>query len=255
MRRARRCKLSYVTDEIVEIAAKAAYEAQVNRVRDLVSEVALDIEHYKAVFEELREEKSDRTVAIAVYALFDDLIIDTYRRHLNHEIKDGLDSILEGSGFLATSHNRVKLAAALFWISKRTYARLNLLRSIRNRFAHHIEARQFDDKVVSGYITSFPPIPEQLEEVIIGYGGPPFKKLSIRKKFLVQVALLFQDTVSEFTVQPYARTMEVDIGSVLSDREKLPENLRLLGLEVARMVLTVALSGAPKIDFQATPQQ
>ena len=247
--------MSPITEEMVEVAARAIYETSVARVRKLVSEIELDTEHYKTLFREMREDVSDRAVAISIFALFDDLICDTYRRHFNPEIKDGVDGILEGSGFLSTSHNRIKLAAALYWIEKGTYERLNLLRNIRNRFAHHIEAKTFADKKIAGYITSFPKIPEALEGVIVQYGGPPYKKLPLRQKFLVQSALLFKDTVFEIIVLPYARMMEVSPGSILGDREKMPDNLRALMNEAVDMVIDVTLADAPDPKDQAVAQQ
>jgi hypothetical protein len=240
---------------MIEVASRAYYEAQVAHVRELVGEIELDTAHYKECFREMREDSSDRAVAISVFALFDDLICDTYRRHFNPQIRDGVDSLLEGSGFLSTSHNRIKLAAALYWIEKGTYERLNLLRNIRNRFAHHIRAKAFSDNKIAGYITSFPKIPEGLEEVIVRYGGPTYKKIGLRQKFLIQSALLFQDTVFEIVVLPYARMMKVDLGSVLGDPEKMPTNLQALQKEAIEMVLEVAMADVPDPKDQAVAQQ
>jgi DNA-binding MltR family transcriptional regulator len=134
----------------LEIAAKA---------RAAVEELNIDPSKYGAIFEELLDETSDRAVAITTYAIFDDVLLEIFQKHLNPDVPGSLNSILNPSAFLGTSHNRAKLALALRWIGTEVYHDVDILRNVRNRFAHHVSVKSFQHEPIAGYVSSLETLP------------------------------------------------------------------------------------------------
>jgi len=79
--------------------------------------------------------ETDRAAAVLGAALLDVRLEDVFRAKLaaNH------DALLGRSGPLATFSSRINLAFALQWIDQDTALDLNVIRDIRNDFAHHLD--------------------------------------------------------------------------------------------------------------------
>jgi DNA-binding MltR family transcriptional regulator len=211
------------SESVVERAAEAMYQSVVKRVRDAVAKIPLNPQHYFEVFEEAAFlERSDRAVALTVYTLFDDVLIATFKRQLNEEVPDGLNSILEGSGFLSTSYNRMKMALGLYWITRATYQQVTLLRRIRNLFAHHIEIKTFDDQRIAGYISTFPKFPKAIVELPDAKQWFDGKQFTNRHRYLLQSTLLFQQFLKDLTVLPHAIRDRAHPGDVAGQYDDLP---------------------------------
>ena len=163
------------------------------------------------------EDNSDRAAAITIFALFDDLLLKVMQEHFDPDIPGGFDSIFHPSAFLGTAHNRLKLALALRWVEKTTYQDINLLRSIRNRFAHHIEAKTFDDARMAGYITSLSENDRDRNEL---------EQVEPRNRFIYLSVKIFMTFVIQITTFPYSLILGISSRDILGNYENLPENLK-----------------------------
>ncbi len=131
--------------------ARAMYGSAVERVRQHAAELDLQPERLRRVFKTARSE-ADRSAAILVFALAEDLMLDAIKRYLNADVRGGWAEVTSGNGLLATANDRITLLCLLRWIHPSVYADLRLLKSIRNRFAHHAEVSSFDDSVIRNWI-------------------------------------------------------------------------------------------------------
>ncbi len=77
-------------------------------------------------------EESDRACAVLGAALLDERLESLYRRR-SHTLKDKL---LESKGVPSTLFKRINVALENAWISEDVYLDLELIREIRNQFAH-----------------------------------------------------------------------------------------------------------------------
>jgi DNA-binding MltR family transcriptional regulator len=219
------------SDSRTRAIASAFHAIGVSRVQAAAAAVQLDADRYVSVIEEAWEEKSDRASAITIFALFDDFLLEVLKRHFNPGIQGGFESLFEGSGFLSTAHSRIKLAAALSWILTANYHDLNILRQIRNRFAHHIDTKSFNDKIIAGYISSLPKLPDYFMHLPLGD-----RKLSNRERFFIMSMLCFYSLVYSTTLMPHAIRHMVDPTAVWTDFDSKPENLQTTALKLAAVM-------------------
>jgi hypothetical protein len=80
-------------------------------------------------------EESDRACAILGAALLDARLESLYLSRLKH----GADELLSNNGPLGTFSARTQVAFALEWIDLDVYHDLNIIRKIRNDFAHSFD--------------------------------------------------------------------------------------------------------------------
>lgn len=79
--------------------------------------------------------ESDRACAILGAALLDARLESLYNRRFQFS----KDELLSGNGPLSTFSARIRLAHALAWISDDVQYDLNIIRSVRNDFAHNFD--------------------------------------------------------------------------------------------------------------------
>ena len=95
--------------------------------------------------------ESDRGAVLIAAALLDAQLESLFRRRLKHH----QDRLLGIDGSLATFANRTRLARALEWIDVETEHDLDIVRNIRNRFAHSFEQDlTFENDEIQGWCTS-----------------------------------------------------------------------------------------------------
>lgn len=122
----------------------------------LKSTVNSDMDDYKGFYDELQKETPRAAVIIAA-AFMDDLL----RRLLENimvddpkVINDLLGSEKNADRPLSSFSARIKAAYCLGLLSKQEYGDLNLIRSIRNRFAHRMHGFTFDDPDIVKWCSS-----------------------------------------------------------------------------------------------------
>jgi DNA-binding MltR family transcriptional regulator len=95
--------------------------------------------------------ESDRSAALLAAALLDAQLENVFRARL----KQHQDRLLGFDGPLATFSTRIKVARALGWIDEEVENDLNVIRNIRNRFAHSFEQDlTFEDAEIRGWCSS-----------------------------------------------------------------------------------------------------
>lgn len=217
-------------NEAVERVAKALYQVQVNSARDGVAAVKFDLDEMRRVMDVAIAE-SDRAAAILLFAYAEDMMIEGIRLHVNGNVKGGFQSLVAPNGLLATASDRITFLAALRWISQSTYAAVNLLRGIRNRFAHHVVCDSFDDRVVSGMVTSLPDFERPLTEKMgITFTGR-------RQVYLARALLTVHRVMHEIAILPHAISQHVDPRDVGGPFDESPANIHELGLTAADCIL------------------
>ena len=225
-------------DDTARRIALALHQVGIDAIRATAAAIPLDADRYVAVMEEAWEEKSDRASAITTFALFDDFLLEVLKRHFNPDVPGGFTSLFEGSGFLSTAYSRMKLAATLDWVLVVNYQDLDLFRKIRNRFAHHVETKSFDDNVIAGYIASLPKLPDDFLSAHRLDG----RKFSNRERFFLMAMFCFYSLVYSTTLRPTAIRHMVDTTAVWTDFDSKPENLKRLALKLG--ALTSKILGA-----------
>jgi hypothetical protein len=92
--------------------------------------------------------ESDRACAILGASLLEELLLRLFQKSL---LEDAPKELFEGNGPLSTFSGRIKLAYFLGMISTDEYSELDLIRRIRNDFAHAFDHQlSFDTKPVAG---------------------------------------------------------------------------------------------------------
>jgi mannitol operon repressor len=102
---------------------------------------------YAEKYTELLNE-SDRGLALAGAALLDE-ILGLMLSAFFVDDKNATAGLLDGDRPLSNFSARTKIAYCLGLIGVRTYADLNAIREIRNRFAHRFEKVSFDDSGIA----------------------------------------------------------------------------------------------------------
>jgi hypothetical protein len=140
-------------DSLASVGFRAYYHHLVQGIRKAVAEIDLQPDRVKRVFAAARAE-ADRSAAILMFALAEDLMLTAIHRHCNTEIPGGWKDVTEGNGLLATASDRLTFLFIVNWIHPATHANLRLMKAIRNRFAHHADVEGFSDAKIMGSIGS-----------------------------------------------------------------------------------------------------
>lgn len=144
-----------------------------------------DLKDYSSFLKELQGE-SDRGAALVGAALIDDQLDRLLRAHL---IEGKVaDSLLDGGNApLGTFSTRLKLAYSLGLLSKLEYDEGDLIRRIRNEFAHGLHGLTFQkDKVKDLCLNLRADTPDGAR-----YGNDP-RKLYINSVVLMTLSLLYR---------------------------------------------------------------
>jgi len=156
-------------DDAETVVARAIYASGVTRVRAEVAQLDVQSQRIRRVFESARRE-ADRSAAILIFALIEDLMLESFKNNLSgSNIKGGWDEITRGDGLLATANDRLSLLGMLDWMQPKVYEELRLLKSIRNRFAHHADVDGFDDRNIRSWIGALHPAEKAVPAAV---GGP-----------------------------------------------------------------------------------
>jgi hypothetical protein len=220
--------------DIVEIAAKAMYEHQVQRALEAISKLSLDLSRIRHTFEDVLDE-TDRSCAITIFALIDEIISELFLFHINPGFEQRKRRLFDEFGLLPTASRRIQMLFALNWIKDVTFHDLNLLRKIRNDFAHRSNLRSFGASPIKGYLTSFKsPGLDILDSVLSVLDSSPdeikpdpirlaFKPSAIRRVFSEKLRFYFlfmsnvvlRNAILEIIVMPTAIQHHIDYRSIM----------------------------------------
>jgi hypothetical protein len=219
--------------------ARAMYGTAVDSVREHAAKLALQPERLRRVFRTARSE-ADRSAAILVFALAEDLMLDAIKRYLKAGVKGGWAEVTGSNGLLATANDRITLLCLLQWIHPVVYADLRLLKSIRNRFAHHGDVSSFEDTVIRNWIRAISANESAPLAAAAGAEAGHPTQPNARQSFLMRSALVVTRLVANLAVAPRARASQVAPGHVGGPTWELyPDNLKELNRIAAEVILSV----------------
>jgi hypothetical protein len=237
--------------EMVERVAEALYLTAVRSAQERIAARPMPTEKIKAVFEDALA-ASDREAAIIIFALIDDIATEFFRERLTGKVPNGVEqAFLTGNGLLASGYNKILLLAGLEWIRIETYRELNLIRRVRNEFAHHVEYRAFGDSPIRDYIESMDQSDLSVTQVLREQEFPSRLSdqplvlkivddlfaggLSSRAKFLIRSCLATARMAQDIEIIQAAVFHRVDPRSLAAGFDSLPDNIKDLMRSVVRL--------------------
>jgi hypothetical protein len=234
----------------VEAVAKAIYDHAVKSAVKSIEENKIDYQLIRSVEQNI-ERESDRSCAIIIFSLIDELMQGLILAECEASVPRLKDRLFDPqSGMLPNTAKRIFFAMALKWISKETFHTLNILRKVRNEFAHTIACDRFDHVKIRGLLSSIASVNKDgfvaaLEVALDGLGIPEkfddaLAEYSKKERFffLVECALTMDRLVREMAVFPEVQRWRIDSGDVVNRYDNLPgipSNLR--GMSHAAMSL------------------
>ncbi|WP_339192372.1 MltR family transcriptional regulator [Paenibacillus sp. FSL E2-0230] len=97
--------------------------------------------------------ETDRASAVLSASFLENLLEDYLRKFMITEKM--VDNLFNGQGAFATFSSRISTCYALKYIPQNVYRDLDLIRKIRNYFAHNMNDASFDDEEIKNRINSF----------------------------------------------------------------------------------------------------
>jgi hypothetical protein len=232
-----------------ERVAKAMYEASVKAVQEASAKLDLSPQRIKKVFDAARKE-ADRSAAIMMFALAEDLMIGAIERYCETKLpgKQGWDAVKSAHGLLGNASDRMTFLYILRWIEPRTHADFDLMRKIRNRFAHHADVEGFgSDNEIRGYLSS---MGQSEKELLKDFPSEKVKRreeLSPRELYLIRSAFTVVMLVRDLAMFPSARANQVSPHDVIN-YGAMPQNFRELSDVLAEHFIEIV-----KKDAVSTP--
>lgn len=222
-------------DDMVSRVARAMYGNAVVRSREHTAGLDLGCERISQALQTALND-SDRSAAILIFALIEDLMLDYLKRYLSIDyIKGGWDEVIGGNGLLATANDRITLISLLGWIRPVVYNDLRLLKSIRNRFAHHAQVDGFVDSAIQSWIASMKVTEESAVNAFMEDGYQLLKMFSPRQKYLMRASMIVTELLTDLAIAPNARQAQVAPGHVSGSWDDMPENIK----EVRRLAVRI----------------
>jgi DNA-binding MltR family transcriptional regulator len=221
-------KASRVIKRSEEEVAKVAGQIRGVVLKALIeqlNDVDLKTKEFERFFRGLMD-ASDTVMAIVSYSYIDDRLRDLFSQAVNPEIRGGSESLFEINGPLAASSARIQMAAALYWLERKTYLNLHSIRKIRNEFAHKPFARNFGDKRIAGLVSAMVPMEHVALKVVNLDEEAP---LTDKQRFFLRTMLTCQGMIIEMVTAPQALRMGLSPSSTSEvDWDELPESIKEL---------------------------
>jgi len=213
------------SEERVERLAKTLYDAAVTQAREAAAKHEMQLERVTAVFE-VAVGESDRSAAILLFALAEDLMLSCMEQHFNLKVPGGWKSVHEGNGLLATASDRLMLLQLLSWIRPTTAADIRLMKSVRNRFAHHADVRSFEDNKIKGMIASMNDRERAAFSVYPEVERAEWRPLRGRELFLIRGCMTVAQLNVDLAIGPNAREYKVAPEHLEPEFDALPESFK-----------------------------
>lgn len=241
-------RASHGGKDLLEAMSAAYFEATVDQ---LVERVATNTYDPRRAFDFFVscDGESDRATPVLIFSFIENSIRDLFSAELNPDTPGGVDSLFQPFGPLATTSARIKMLAALEWISPKTARSLDAIRKIRNEFAHDPPKEGFANDRVRSLIGGMNPYEARLFEpkILEDLGLPPTdpSELSNRSLFIIRAAFTLSQLLSELLTAPGAIRMGLPPQAALArDRRKLPKNLIEVQSFPMRILLRTVFPGS-----------
>lgn len=224
-------------EEAVGRVAEAIQAAAIAHARKRIEEHNFATERIETTFG-VAQSEADRSASILLFALVEDLMLECLKTHLNPQAYGGWEGATGGNGLLATASDRISLLELLYWIRPSTGADLRLMKSIRNRFAHHANVHNFQDSKMSGWVSSM----SQHERPIFRETGYYLdKRPTVRDLYLMRAIGTIYRLISDLAIGPVAMQERLDPSQLIGeDFSEQPLTVQNATRSQARLMLQVA---------------
>ena len=142
-------------------------------------------ETWNSIVDSYRQE-SDRAAAILAAAFADEFLKECIQSFLIDDAS--IKKLFEGYSSLSSFSARIDVAYALGLMTQSVQRDLNLVRKVRNHFAHHPSDTSFDISPVRDYCSNLSTAQESVRDDIT------FKKATPRKQYLSAIGLAIVET-------------------------------------------------------------
>ena len=246
--------------KFVEELSDVIFNATRSQLIKKISSANVDTDEFREFYLSLTTE-SDRALAIVSFSYIDDKLTGLITKAMNPNISGGLETLFSSTGPLGTSSSRIKLAAALNWISNKTYRDLEILRKIRNEFAHNAFTTDFNNKRISGYISSLDSSEGKILEFVGGEHDLPLVNtlMNTRIRFHMRSTLTCHAMISELLTAPSAIRLGLPpFVAIHGGYDKLPDPLKQLTFSAAsvcsKLLLNAIRQRIPIITKEQDPE-
>lgn len=226
-------------EDVYQKVGRAIEEAVVKSVADRLSDRSYDFMKAESFLMSCYNE-SDRAAPVLVFSFIENAIRELFSLELEVDSDKELDSIFGPFGPLATTSSRIRILSVLGWISKNTAKSLDILRRIRNQFAHDPPAEAFRDSRIESLLGSLPHFETHLFDTeylrSIGIEVTELPRNDSKTIFLARAAFVFSILFVELSTFPSCRRAGLPANSILVRRELHPEvvsRATILGAKVA----------------------
>ena len=151
----------------------------------------MEIDPLWSMIDEL-EKESDRGAVLVAAAFLDDSLSNLLRSVMVDD-KNLIDSLLRPDGPLGTFSARIKVCQAFGLLESDVYHDLQLIRRLRNEFAHRHQSASLEDPSARDRISNFqsqrrlPPPPREEPISALWYDGHPRERLRWAVSILCQL--------------------------------------------------------------------
>lgn len=231
-------------DQLGRVAA-AIYGVAVKSARDQVDAFDFQLSRITSVFNVAASE-SDRSASILLFALAEDLMLHALRHNMKGNCSGGWDAVTSGNGVLATASDRITILELLRWIRPKTGAQIRLIKSIRNRFAHHSEVSGFEDPKIRGWVSTMHAGETAALELFPADDRAKWRKHTPREIFMMRATGVITGLVADLAIMPASHRERASAWDVSGrgDFDNLPEPLK----DLNRMTADVYLRYLPPRD-------
>ena len=122
--------------------------------KHISQQVVIDEQQWSVYFNELKME-SDRGAAILAAIRIDELLTRKFKSLFSKGNSDAREKLFGFNGLFSSFSSKTNAAFCLGWLDKNTYDDINLIRKIRNSFAHQLHASSFERSAMKDLINQF----------------------------------------------------------------------------------------------------
>ncbi|MBL8834362.1 MAG: hypothetical protein JNL71_18375 [Rhodospirillales bacterium] len=235
--------------------AASLYEASVNTAKNKIDQFKIDASDLLDLATRLKGESFLATVIILT-SYIEEKTSDLLKIHLRtFGSKSDEEKIFGPMAPLGTFSSRIELAYSLGWIENRQRQDLHIIRKIRNLFAHEaFKVTEVSDRFLA-YLKALHPDFEGRIKIIdkaLIHGG---KKISApfnrRDEFTFKAVWVVWDMLVTLLTLPVAKSMQVEMRSIVGNYDKQPEAIRIITLQIVGAVFELHVGDADPTGAKA----
>ena len=119
-----------------------------------IERVLIDEQQWSSFFHELKLE-SDRGAAVLSAIWIEELLTRKFKNLFSKGNSDARKTLYDFNGPFSSFSSKITAAYCLGWLEQDTYHDINLVRKIRNLFAHHLHGISLEDAEIKDLINRF----------------------------------------------------------------------------------------------------